>query len=519
MDTLSSPGSANRGFISTDPELAAVDASVRTPVMLCFLSAVHWMVVGTVLLVYASSLTHPQDSLPIFGLFIDLSNYCSFFTYGRVWPAAMDALIYGWACTAGFGLAIWLLARTGRSPVRSPGLLFTGILFWNIGVALGLMGIFVGSSSSVEFLEFPLYAAVVLWLAYIFIGSTAVVSYLRRKPGHDHIAQIWTLIALFSFPWLYATGSILLSGDPLPGSGVMQGLLSAWYVHGMLTLWIAPLGLGVLYYLIPKISGLSIRYGNKAQLALWTWLVFAPWTAVHDLVGGPFPADTVTVGLIFSGMIFLPVALIAMNLISTAFAGEEKQGAHGGVVLPFLVLAATVFVLAGFSEQILSVRSINSILRFTMFRECNQFLWVYGFFSFTTFGAIYYIVPRLLNFGWRSAFLIKVHYYASLYGILLLLALLLFGGVMQGVTAENPDTAVTIVTINGIAVSFYIATTMCLSLISLGNGVFALHLGWMLLDWLRLQIRANRLVSEILLEPYEPHPEPSARTVPEGSSV
>ena len=88
---------------------------------------------------------------------------------------------------------------------------------------------------------------------------------------------------------------------------------------------------------------------------------------------------------------------------------------------------------------------------------------------------------------------------------------------MQGVTAENPDQASsTMATINGISNSFYLATTMCLSLISLGNGIFALHLGWMLA---RLappyQVRANRLTSEILLEPYEPHPEPSARTMPE----
>src|SRR5207249_599816 len=158
------------------------------------------------------------------------------------------------------------------------------------------------------------------------------------------------------------------------------------------------------------------------------------WTAVHDLVGGPFPAETVTIGLILSGLIFIPVALIGMNLVSTAFAAEERQGSHGGVVFPFLVLAALAFVVAGMSEQILSIRSANQLLHFTIFRECNMLLWVYGFFSFTVFGAIYYIVPRLLDFGWRSAMLVRIHYYLSLYGILLVIALLGFGGVMQGLT-------------------------------------------------------------------------------------
>jgi cytochrome c oxidase cbb3-type subunit 1 len=504
MATLFPTTVAPRGFVSTDPELAAVDASVRWPVMVCFLSAVHWMVVGTFLLVYASSLTHPQDAFPILGWFVDLSDNFSMFTYGRVWPAAIDALVYGWASTAGLGLAVWLLARTSRAPACSPATLMTAVVFWNLGVAIGLTGIFLGDSTGVELLEFPAYASWILWLAYALFALWSVATYLGRRPGYDHIAQAWVLVALFAFPWLYGAGSILLStSHPLPGSGVIQEVINAWYVHGIYTLWLAPLGLGLLYYLIPKISGISIRFGTKAKIAFWTWIIFAPWTAVHDFVGGPFPAETVTIGLILSGLIFIPVALIGMNLVSTAFTAEEKQGHHGGVVFPFFVLASVLFVVAGISEQILSIRSANELLRFTMFRECNQLLWIYGFFSFTVFGAIYYIVPRLLDFGWRSAALIKIHYYLSLYGILLVISILGFGGVMQGNILENTDVQVTIVTANDVSISYHIAATMCISLIAIGNGVFALHLGWMLIDWLRLRVRGNRLAAEILIEPYE----------------
>jgi len=504
MATLFPTTVAPRGFVSTDPELAAVDASVRWPVLACLLSAVHWMVVGTFLLVYASSLTHPQDSMPILGWFIDLSNHFSMFTYGRIWPAAVDCLVYGWCSTAGLGLAIWLLARMSRSPACAPGILMTAVIFWNLGVAIGLSGILLGDSTSVELLEFPLYAAHVLWFAYALFALWAVATYLGRRFGHDHIAQAWVLVALFAFPWLYGAGSILLSSPhAMPGTGVIQEVIAAWYVHGIYTLWLAPLGLGLLYYLIPKISGIGIRHGNKTHIAFWTWIIFAPWTAVHDLVGGPFPAETVTVGLIFSGLIFIPVALIGMSLVSTAFAGEEKQGHHGGIVLPFLVLAVVLFVAAGICEQLLSIRDVNELLRFTMFRNCNTFLWVYGFFSYVVFGSIYYIVPRLLDFGWRSALLIKIHYYSSVYGILLVIAMLGFGGIMQGATIENPDIHVTIATVTNLTVSFHIAATMCISLIAIGNGVFALHLGWMLIDWLRLRVRGNRLAAEILLEPYE----------------
>jgi cytochrome c oxidase cbb3-type subunit 1 len=514
MATLFPTTVAPRGFVSTDPELAAIDASVRWPVLVCLLTAVHWMVVGTVLLVYASSLTHPQDKFPILGWFVDLSANFSMFTYGRVLPAAIDALVYGWASTAGLGLAVWLLARTSRAPACAPAALMTAVVFWNLGVAIGLTGIFLGDSTSVELLEFPTYATWALWLAYALFSLWAVATYLGRRAGHDHIAQDWLLVALFAFPWLYGAGSVLLSSHALPGSGVIQEVIGAWFVHGIYTLWLAPLGLGLLYYLIPKISGISIRFGSKTRIAFWTWIIFAPWTAVHDLVGGPFPAQTVTIGLIMSGLIFIPVALIGFNLVSTAFAAEGKQGHHGGVVFPFLVLAAVLFVVAGISEEILSIRSANDLLRFTMFRECNSILWVYGFFSFVAFGAIYYVVPRLLDFGWRSSLLVRIHYYTSLYGILLFIAVLGFGGVMQGQTLENPDAQVTIDMATSVAGSFHIAATIFISLIAIGNGVFALHLGWMLIDWMRLRVRGNRLAAEILIEPYEGEaPKPASEEV------
>jgi cytochrome c oxidase cbb3-type subunit 1 len=496
-------------FVSTDPELAAVDASVRWPVLACFLSSVHWLVVGTFLLVYASSLTHPQDTLPIFGLLVTLSHNLSILTYGRIWPAAVDTLVYGWAATAGLGLAIWVLTRTSRAPLRSPGAVMTGVIFWNLGVAIGLTGLFLGTGTSIELLEFPACAAWVLWIAYSLISFWCILTYLGRKPGADHLAQGWILTGLLAFPWLYGGGSLLLDGKQLPGSGVVQGLIDAWYVHGFYTLSLAPIGLGLLYYLVPKLSGIGIRFADKAKLAFWTWLFFAPWTAVHDLVGGPFPADTVTIGLIFSGLVFIPVAIVGLNLVPVALEGEQRK--HGGIVLPFLMLASLMFVAAGLSEELLSIRGANELLRFTLFREGNFFVWIYGFFSFIIFGSIYYIVPRLIDFGWRSSRLVRIHYYASVYGILLIIALLGFGGVMQGLTLEDPNPAVTVETASQIALSFHIATTMCIALVSVGNGVFAFQLGWTFLAWFYRQARGHRLTAEILLEPYNaPEPAPTA---------
>jgi cytochrome c oxidase cbb3-type subunit 1 len=471
-----------RDFTSSDPELAAVDASVRWPVVCALLAAVHWMVTGTVLAVYAASLKHPADQMPILDVFNWLSEHCGVFTFGRVYPAGIDALLYGWIGSASLGLVMWVLARMGRTPVRSPAALMTAVVFWNLGVAVGLTGILLGQSTSVELLEFPGYAAVLLWCSFALFAYWSILNYLQRGSGQDQIGQWWILVGLLSFVWLYGAGAVTLH-RPLPGSGVIQGMLDAWYVHGIFTLFLAPIGLGVLYYLIPKCSGLPLRHSAHARLAFWSWILVAPWTAVHDMVGGPFPEATVSVGLILSGVIFLPVALIGLSLVKTVQEGEHKH--HESIVLPFLNVAAMFFVAAGICEQMLSVRTLNVVLHFTMFREANLFLWIYGFFSFIIFGAFYYILPRLLNFGWRSTFLVKAHFYASVYGILLVVGMLAFGGIEQGSKLEDLDPQVTIVTANQVVLSFEIGATLCLCVVSIGNAIFAYHLGWMFLEYLR----------------------------------
>src|SRR5579871_1330193 len=206
-----------RNFTSSDPELAAVDVSVRWPVVASLLAAVHWMVTGTVLAVYASSLKHPADRLPVLDLFTTLSERCSAFTFGRVYPAAIDTLLYGWVGSAALGLLVWTLARMGRTPARSPAALMTGIVFWNLGVAAGLIGIFLGQGTSVELLEFPGWAAAVLWCSFALVAYWTILNYLQRSYDGDQIGQWWLIVGILSFLWLFGAGSLTL-GHPLPGS-------------------------------------------------------------------------------------------------------------------------------------------------------------------------------------------------------------------------------------------------------------------------------------------------------------
>jgi cytochrome c oxidase cbb3-type subunit 1 len=62
-----------------------------------------------------------------------------------------------------------------------------------------------------------------------------------------------------------------------------------------LGLFITPMGLATIYYLIPKVTGSPIFSYHLSLLGFWTNALFYSWAGTHHLVGGPLPAWIITV--------------------------------------------------------------------------------------------------------------------------------------------------------------------------------------------------------------------------------
>src|SRR5438067_7061886 len=101
----------------------------------------------------------------------------------------------------------------------------------------------------------------------------------------------------------------------------------------------------------------------------------------------------------------------------------------------FGAMSYTVFSLVG---VLISLRSVASYVNFTQASIAYSHLGLYAFFTMVIFGSMYYIVPRLIGREWRYGSLIKLHFWASAYGIGLMILMLLAGGFLQGADMENP---------------------------------------------------------------------------------
>src|SRR5436305_640797 len=406
-------------------ERAYIDASTRVPVLMFYTSAIAWLILGTLLAGFVSWKLHSPDLL----------GDVSFLTWGRVRPAHMNVMVYGWASMAGMGTAIWLMARLCRTVLRFPLLLVAGAAFWNVGVLIGVGAILLGDSTGFEWLEFPRYVAVILFIAYTLMASWAVLMFRHRRGDQIYITQWYLLGAFLWFPWLYAAGQLMLFVVPV--QGVLQSAIGWWYSNNLLFLWFGAIALGSAYYMIPKVIGRPVYSYHLATIGFWTYALFSSWTGMQRLVDGPFPAWMITASIAATILTIIPVATVGLNHHMT------MQGYFPVIryspTLRFTVFGAmsyTVFSLVGI---LISLRSTARYFHFTQATIAYTHIGLYAFVTMIIFGSMYYIIPRLVGREWRYATLIKLHFWASAYGVGLMSLMLLIGGLAQGVTQNDPS--------------------------------------------------------------------------------
>lgn len=480
---------------------AAIDRSVKGPVLFLFANAAMWLLASTVMGLIASiKLVNPG--------FLD-GDWLWFLNYARLQPAHMATLVYGWAIQGGLGAAIWLLARRSGAPVeRGTGAMITAGVFWNVGVTLGVLGILGGQSTSLQWLEFPPYIWRLLLVAFLIIAVRMVTHYAKNfKEEGFTLSSHYVLAGLFCFPWIYLTVNLLLNNyafdTPL---GAFGAGVNAWYVNAVILLFFAPVGLGLCYYFVPKITGHPVHSYQLAQIGFWGLIVLAGWTGMQKYMGGPLPAWMTAIGGMATLLLLVPAGIVALNLHLTT------RGKHGLIesspTLRFVFVGSFSFlVMSGVSAMIGNFWT-GAEMQFTHAEYGYHIIAVYGFFSMTLFGAVYYITPRLAGCEWLSARLIRNHFWFSVYGIAALAVCMVIGGLAQGQSQNSPDNwnqsfVGSIINARG----YLLGRVLAWAFILWSNFWFFVHLVFMVLGL------GRRSVAPTLLH-REHHDEPAATAAP-----
>lgn len=386
-------------------------------VRLAGLAASAFLLVGLVLYTVAGALLRWPTLLSDAGL--DAGS----FSYGRLAPAALNALLFGWL-TLGLGaVVLHVVPRLVGARLFFPLAALGVIGLMAAGVAVGVGAILLGDGVGGRYLEMPWFADGALVAAYF--GLAVIVTATARRGDRDRLPLAgWFLV---SAPWMlflsYAAGAVPgLDGVP----GEIQGAFTGAAVTG---LWVALAAIGAGYYLIGRLVPGAELHPRLGRIAYWSLTLSWAWTAGRAFQYGPVGEWVGTLPVIFGAGV-LVAAITVVTDWALALRGRWSS-VSGSAPLPFLAAGAFFFVAGPFIGFLGSLRSVSAVVQFTPWESAYEQATLLGAFTLWTMGAIAHVIPAESGRSWRPAWGRSVVWVAAA-GIGISVASRLVGGLQQG---------------------------------------------------------------------------------------
>jgi len=445
--------------------LTGIDASCRVPLLALFGGAALWLVLGLLLGLAAAMSFHKPD------LFAD----CPLLGYGRAQAAANDLLLYGFALPAALGVMLWIFARLSQAPLALPIVPVVAANLWHLGVLLGTAAILLGDSSGHAWLEYPRAAAALIFAAFMLLAVSAAATLGFRAERELYPSHWFLFAALLWFAWTYSTANLLLlSGHP--PRGVVQTIIGWWFANNLLFVGLALLGIGSAFYFLPKLAGQPLASSGFTLFAFLTLVFFGSWCGIPQ--SAPVPAWLPAISAFAAMLSLIPVlalALVAWNTIRGAGCA-----CFGGPFC-FIRFGTLSFVLSALLYLSEFCPRYSRVLDFTWFGFGVTQWQLLGFAGMILCGAIYEILPRVMEKALPYPKLARVNFYACALGVLLYVIPLLIGGVEQGMKLRDPNVA--FANASGVALIFLRVSTTGQLLLLLGSLCLLLNILTLTVQW------------------------------------
>lgn len=343
-----------------------------------------------------------------------------FTTFGRVRPVHTNAAIFAFVGNGIFMGAYYSMQRLLKTPMYSKRLSYFHFWGWQLIIVLAAVTLLLGFTTGKEYaeLEWPIDIMIaVVWLAF---GWNMFGTIAKRRVKHMYVA-IWFYIATFvTVTVLHVVNSVeipvtLLKSYPVY-AGVQDALVQWWYGHNAVAFFLTTPYLGLMYYFVPKAANRPVYSYRLSILHFWSLIFIYIWAGPHHLLYTSLPNWAQSLGTVFSIMLLAPSWGGMINGLLTLRGAWDKV--RDSVVLKFFVVAITAYGMSTFEGPMLSLKNVNAISHFTDWTVAHVHIGTLGWNGFLTFGALYWLIPRLFKREIFSQKLANAHFWIGTLGIL-----------------------------------------------------------------------------------------------------
>ncbi|HEY9181871.1 MAG TPA: cbb3-type cytochrome c oxidase subunit I, partial [Gammaproteobacteria bacterium] len=367
----------------------------------------------------------------VFGIFVslqflfpDLAGGWLPAGWGRLRYAHTQGIMLGWLGNAFLAFLYHAVpVLTGRA-VSSAALGRWLFGVWNLGVVVpGFVLVLAGVSQPLEWAEFPLAVD-----AFAIVGlGLAALQFLPPffRDGFETLyVSSWYVIGSLVFTLLaFPMGNLVPELVPGAAGAAFSGL----WIHDAVGLFVTPLALAILYFVIPAATGRPIFSHFLSMLGFWGLFFLYPLNGTHHYVYSAIPMTAQIGAIAASALLGIIVIIVVTNLLlSLRGAGVFPRDP----ALRFVATSTVFYVIVSVQGSLQAQMSLNQAVHFTDWVIGHSHLAMLGFATFAALGGLVHVWQRLPAARYNAR-AIEWAYHLLVVGVVLMVVDLTIAGLVE----------------------------------------------------------------------------------------
>lgn len=354
-------------------------------------------------------------------------------TFGRARPVHTNAVIFAFVGNGIFMGVYYSLQRLCKTRMFSDRLGWIHFWGWQTIIVAAAVTLLAGYTTGKEYAELEWPIDIAITLIWVVLGINLFGTILKRRERHLYVA-IWFFIGT----WVTVAMLHIVNSFEMPVhfmksyswyAGVQDALVQWWYGHNAVAFFLTTPYLGLMYYFIPKAANRPVYSYRWSIIHFWALIFIYIWAGPHHLLYTSLPDWAQSLGTVFSIMLILPSWGGMLNGLMTLRGAWDKV--REDPILKFFVVALTCYGMSTFEGPMLSLKNVNAISHFTDWTIAHVHVGALGWNGFLTFGAIYWLIPRIFQTTLYSKKMAANHFWIGTLGIILYAVPLYWAGFTQ----------------------------------------------------------------------------------------
>lgn len=341
----------------------------------------------------------------------------------RMWH--VNAVAIGWLSMGYVASIFYMVPNLCKTKLYSERLGNLTMWAWNLVMVGAMCTLLNGNTEGREYAELGAILDVFVVIALCSTTYNIVMTVAHRKVQKLYVSLWYFLGSLFWFPLVYIIGQRTFVALP----GLNDAIVGWFYGHNILGMWFTTVGVGMMYYLIPRFTQAPLYSHGLSMLGFWGIALFYAPTGTHHITQSPVPEWLKAIAIISSIFLLVPVLTVLTNFFMTMKG--KWQMVVTDLPLRFAATSCIFYLITCTQGPFQATRWVNWYLHFTQWVVGHAHLALLGTFSFILTSAIYYMLPRITGKEWKSQGLIRAHYWLKFLGFGLMMTSLTIAGLIQ----------------------------------------------------------------------------------------